>query len=206
MTSLSLGVLLFKVIEDISHAQTITADLIRIGRTNTLTSSSNLILTLLSLISSVEHAMRRHDQMSLLRDMQTRMEIVTTGLQCFGLFHKEVGSQHNTITDNVHLTTLEDTRGNRAQHILLAFKLQRMTSIRTTLETGNHIVLRGQHIDHLTFSFVAPLQSEQDIYFTFVHNSICSVLTVLVSLPSPAFSRVSSSSSGKSCKPHRHKG
>ena len=47
-----------------------------------------------------------------------------------------------------------------------------MTSIRTALETGYHIVLRGQYIDHLTFSFVAPLQTQQDIYFTFVHNTL----------------------------------
>ena len=75
----------------------------------------------------------------------------------------------SSITDDVHLSTLEDTRGNTAQDIFLPLELQCVTGIWTALETGNHIITRGQHIDHLSFSFIAPLQSEQDVNFTFVH-------------------------------------
>ena len=159
------------MIEDITYAQTVTADLISVGRTDALASSTHLVLALLRFIGSVEHTVSRHDEMRLLGDMQTGMQVVTTGLKCLGLVHEEIRSEHYAIADNVHLATLEDARGDRAQHILLAFKLQRMTCIRASLETGNHIVLRGQHIDHLTFSFVAPLQAQQDINFSFVHNA-----------------------------------
>ena len=99
------------------------------------------------------------------------MQIMTAGLQSLSLVHKQIGSQNNTITDDIDLSTLKDSRWNGTQHILLTFELQRMTSIRTTLETGHNIVLRGQYINHLTFSFVAPLQTKQDIYFSFVHNT-----------------------------------
>ena len=110
--------------------------------------------------------------MGLLRDMQTSMQIMTTCLKCLCLLHKEIGRQNDTITDDIHLSTLEDTRGNRTKHILLTFELKGMTSIRTTLEACYYIVLGGQYINHLTFSFVAPLQTQQDINFTFVHNAL----------------------------------
>ena len=89
--------------------------------------------------------------------------------QCLGFVHEEVGSQHHTIADDIDLTTLKDTRGDRAQHVLLAFELQRVAGIGTALKTGNNIILRGQHIDHLAFSFIAPLQSQQDVNFTLIH-------------------------------------
>ena len=99
------------------------------------------------------------------------------------LVHEEVRSEHHAIADNVHLTTLEDTRWNRAQHILLAFELQRVAGIRTTLETGHHIVLGGQHVDHLTFSLIAPLQTQQDINFSFVHNLSFSFIDFFMLIP-----------------------
>ena len=182
MTRLSLSILLLKVLKDVTYTQTVTAYLIRISRANALTRRTNLVLALLSLIGSIEHPVSRHDEMSLLGDMKTGMEIMAACLECLCLVHEEIGSQHHTIADDIHLATLEDTRGNRAQHILLTFELQRMAGIRTTLEACNHIVLRGQHIDHLTFSFITPLQSEQDVNFSFVHNNYLFSLTFLLIL------------------------
>ena len=181
VTSLGSSILLLETIEDIAYAQTIAADFVGIGWTNALTRGTHLVLTLLGLVSGIEHAMSRHDEVSLLRDMQTLLQRMTTSLQRFGFVHKQVGSQHHAITDDVDLTALEDTRGYRAQHILLALELECMASVRTALETGYHIILRGQHVDHLTFSFVAPLQTEQDINFTLIHS--CEYLNVLLSLP-----------------------
>ena len=94
---------------------------------------------------------------------------MSTCFECLGLVHEEVRSQHHAITNNIHLAPLEDTRGNGAKHILLTFKLQCVASIGTTLKTSYHVVLRGQYIDHLTFSFVTPLQTEQDINFSLIH-------------------------------------
>ena len=107
--------------------------------------------------------------MSLLRDMQTVLQLMTAGLQSLGFVHKEVGSQNHAVANDIHLSTLKNTRWNRAQHVFLSLELQRVASIRTTLETSNNIILGSQNIDYLTFSFIAPLQSEQDIYFTLIH-------------------------------------
>ena len=42
-------------------------------------------------------------------------------------------------------------------------------------EEGKVLSFGGQHVDHLTFSFIAPLQTEQDINFSCVHNSIINI-------------------------------
>ena len=44
-----------------------------------------------------------------------------------------------------------------------------MTGVGATLEAGYHIILWGQHVDHLSFTFIAPLQTEQDVNFTLIH-------------------------------------
>ena len=169
MSSLVSSILLLEIVKDIAYAKTGTANLVSISRTDTLTSSTYLVLSLRSLDSSIEYTVSRHDEMCLLRDVKTALQIMTALLKILSLTHKEVWSQNYTIADDVHLTTLENTRRDRAKHILLALKLQCMSSIRTTLETSNDIILRGQHVNHLTFTFIAPLQTQQDIYFTCVH-------------------------------------
>ena len=87
-------------------------------------------------------------------------------LKILSLSHEEVWSKNNAITDDINLTTLEDTRRDRAEDVFLSFELKGMTCVRTTLEACYYIILRGQYIDHLSFTFIAPLQTEQDIYFT----------------------------------------
>ena len=87
-------------------------------------------------------------------------------LEILCLSHEEVWSKNNAITNDIYLTTLEDTRRDRAEDIFLSFEFEGVTSVRTTLEACYNIILRGQYIDHLSFTFIAPLQTEQDIYFT----------------------------------------
>ena len=169
MTGLGGSILLVEAVQNVTHAQTVTAHLVGIRRTDALTRGANLVLTLCSLIGSVQHTVRGHNQVCLLRDVQTRLQLVAARLQGLCLVHEEVRGKDHTVANDVDLATLENARGHRAQHVLLTLELQRVTSIRTTLETGYHIILRGQHVDHLTFSFIAPLQSQQNVNFSFVH-------------------------------------
>ena len=173
MTSLVGGIFLLEVLEDITYTQTVTGYLVGIGRTNTLAGCTYLALPLLSLVGCIEYTMSRHNQVSLLGDIQTGTQIMTALLQILGLCHEQIGSQHHAVTDDVHLSSLENTRRNAAKHIFLTFELQGMSCIRTTLKTSYYIITRCQHIDHLTFTFIAPLQTQQDIYSTFVHIIYC---------------------------------
>ena len=157
----------------IANTQAVTANLVGIGRAYSLTCRTYLVLTLLGLVGSIKHTVGRHDEVSFLRDVQAFLQLVTAGLQSHCFFHKEVWRQYDTIADNVHLATLENTRWDAAKNIFLSFELQSVTSIRSTLEAGYHIILRGQHIDHLTFSFIAPLKTQQDINFSLIHLFMC---------------------------------
>ena len=42
-----------------------------------------------------------------------------------------------------------------------------------TLKAGHDLIMGGQHIDHFAFSFVAPLQTENDIDFFHLFSVIC---------------------------------
>ena len=66
-----------------------------------------------------------------------------TGLfQLFRFIHKQVGSKHHSVSDNIDFTTLENARGNASQHIFLPFELQSMSRIRASLKTSNDIIVR----------------------------------------------------------------
>ena len=101
--------------------------------------------------------------------MQTALEVVSALLKILGLLHEEVRGEHYAIADDVNLTSLENARRDAAEYILLAFKLKCVACIRTALKTCDHIILRGEDVNNLALTFVAPLQSEQDVNFSFVH-------------------------------------
>jgi hypothetical protein len=51
--------------------------------------------------------------------------------------------------------------------------MERVSGIRTALETGYNIIIRGENIHHLTFTLVAPLQTEYHIDFFHSVESVC---------------------------------
>ena len=108
VTGLSGSILFREVLQDIAHTETVAAHLVGIGGADALARRTHLVLALLGLVGSIEHTMRRHNQVCFLRNMQSALQLVSALLQRFGLVHKQVGSQHHAVADNVHLATLED--------------------------------------------------------------------------------------------------
>ena len=72
-------------------------------------------------------------------------------------FCEEDGVQHDPITDDVYLISLENTRGDGTEDVLLSFELQRMPCVRPPLEACYNIIGRSQYIDDFPFAFVSPL-------------------------------------------------
>ena len=91
--------------------------------------------------------------------VETLFEWMAALLQFLGLIHKQIRGQNHTIAYDVDLAPLEDTRRNGTKYILLAFKLQCMSGIRTALKPSHDIILRCQHINNLPFAFIAPLET-----------------------------------------------
>ena len=51
------------------------------------------------------------------------------------------------------------------EYEILISELERVSGIRTTLETRDNIIGRSENIHNLAFSLVAPLEPENHIYF-----------------------------------------
>ena len=105
------------------------------------------------------------NQMRLFRDAQLCGQIVAAGGQRFGLFTEKDGVEHHPVTDDIGLTSLKDTRRDRAEYVFFAVELQRMPCIGTALKACHDFVGGGQYVDDLAFAFVAPLQTQDDIDF-----------------------------------------
>ena len=54
---------------------------------------------------------------------------------------------------------MENARWNNMQHMLYAVEFECMTSVRTTLKTRDHIIVRGQNINNFALSFISPLET-----------------------------------------------
>ena len=64
--------------------------------------------------------------------------------------------------------------------MLHTVKFERMTCVGATLETGDNIIVWGQHIDNYTLAFVAPLKSKKDIYSNSFRTQSHTLFTVQI--------------------------
>ena len=159
MTCLVGSILLCEVVENVAYTQTITTGLVGVSRANAFTRRANLVLALSCFVSCIEQTVGWHDEVCLLRNVETVLQIVTALLQILGLIHKEVGGKHHAVTDNVHFVTLENARWNGTKHILLSLKFERVSCVRTSLETGYNVIAWRQNIHDLTLTLVSPLKT-----------------------------------------------
>ena len=153
------GIFSCKIVENITHTQSVAAYLVGISRSDTLAGGANLSITLQLLVCSIEQAVSRHNQVSLLRNLQDTLNVHTTLLKRLCLFAEQHRVEHHAISYNVDLSMLENARGNRAEHILMSLKFERMTGIRAALEACHHIISRCEDIYNLAFALITPLQS-----------------------------------------------
>ena len=152
-----------------------------VGRSDTFTGRTHFVLAFCSLVCTVKDTVRRHDEVCFLRDVQTFFQWMSALLQFFCLSHEQIWSQNHTVPDDIHLSALEYTGRNGTQNVFLSFELQRVSCIRTSLETSHYVVVRCEHIYDLSFTFITPLETQQDIYFTCVHLLLCEFFTLPLS-------------------------
>lgn len=162
----------FESVEDVTHAQTYTCSLVAIGRANALTRGAHLVLALGGLVGAVEHTMGGENQMGALADVQTLGQLIASCLQLVGFCHEEVGGNHATIADDVHLALVEDAGGNGTEHEFLAIEDDGVAGIGAASKTGYHVVTRGEIVDHFAFAFVAENDTQKGIHFSFSHSCI----------------------------------
>ena len=64
------GIFLFKVFEDIPYPESVARHLVGVGRSDTFTCGTYFILTFSCLVSRIEDAMSRHDEVGFLGDVE----------------------------------------------------------------------------------------------------------------------------------------
>lgn len=169
MTRLGCGIDRLEVgAEQVAHAHAVAAHLVGVGGADALARGADLGTALGGLVGCVEDAVRRQDQVGLLRDAELAGQVVAAGCERLGLLAEEHGIEHHAVADDVGLAALEDAGRNRTQDILLTAEFQRVTGIGTALEAGHHFIAGRQHIHDFSFSLVPPLQAEDHIYFFIV--------------------------------------
>ena len=103
------SIFLFKVMQDITYTNAITAHFIRISRTDTFSGSSYLSIAFGSFISRIQNTVCRQNEVRFLRNMQSLLEVMSRCLQRFCLSFEQSRIEHNTVTDDIYLVPLEDT-------------------------------------------------------------------------------------------------
>ena len=160
--------------QHITETQTVTTCLIHIGRAYTAQRRADFRLTLSSLACSIQLAVGRQNKVRLLRDKEFALYIYTLRRDACQLLSQTNGVYNHAVTDYINRALAEDTRRHCTQHKTCIAKMQRVTSIRTTLKASNHLIIWGKHVYDLAFTFITPLQSKNYIYFFHLSNMVLS--------------------------------
>ena len=169
MACLECLVFLFKIFQDVAHAETYALCLVAVGGAYALAGGAHLVLSLGGLVGTVEHTVGGQDEMGAAADVQAVGQRITGGFEFFGLGHEEVGGNDAAVADDVDFPFVEDARRNGAQHEFLSFKDNGVSGVGTARKTGHHIVARSKVVDYLTFAFIAKYDAQQGINFSFCH-------------------------------------
>ena len=148
---------------NVTNTKTVAARFVHVGRSDALEGGANLVLSFGGLRSGIQQTVRRKNQVGFPRDDQA--------LEAFGLHIQQLvnflaeddGVHDHAVANNVQRILVEDARGNRVQHVLDSVKLQGVSCIGAALKAGYHVVATGQYVHNFPFSFVPPLEAEQDV-------------------------------------------
>ena len=143
VTGLGSGIFLFKIGQDISYTHTVTAYFVCIGRADALAGCPHFRIPLGCFVGGIQYTVGRQDEVRLLGDVQAFLQIMAGSLQCFCFRLEKSRIKHNTVTDDIYLVTLENSRRNGTEHVLLTLEFQCMSGIRSTLETCHHVISRS---------------------------------------------------------------
>ena len=150
---------------DVADTQADTRDLVSVGRAYALEGGANLRLALGGLVRSVEYPVGREYEIGALGNLQAGSAIKSHFLDLGNLVHQNHRVYDHAIADDVRRPVAENAGRHRMEDKTLAGEMNGMAGIRSALETGNHVIVRSQHIDDLAFALVAPLHSQNHVNF-----------------------------------------
>ena len=151
--------------EDVTHAQAVPAYFVCIGGTDSFQGRADFTLSGSRFLGGIHQFVGGEDQMGLLGN-DNLLAGVDAHFGDVAAFLAECdGIQHDTVADDVLATFAENTGGNAPNHETFAVEMQGVSGIGTALETGDSRIASSQDIYNFTFTFIAPLEAENDINF-----------------------------------------
>src|SRR5262245_7813058 len=101
--------------------------------------------------------MIRHDQMSVLRDVEIAVEGDAAANERLHLLEERSGIDDDAASDDASATRVQDSRRDRLEHELLLADHDGVSGIVAALVANRHVCIGRQHVDHLALALVAPL-------------------------------------------------
>ena len=145
--------------ENIPYAQPVASGFVHVGRADSFQRRTDLGLAFGSFGSRVDDPVGRQDQVRLFGDQQLALYVDAVGLQRGDLVGQDHRVDHDAVADDIDRSVAENPGRNRVEHVFFAFEMKGMSGVRPTLETGDHLIVGGQYVHHLSFTFVTPLQT-----------------------------------------------
>ncbi len=155
-----LGKALF--VEQIGHADGATGNLVFVGRADALAGRADLGGAAGSFTRHVQRHVVRQDQRTGFGYFQARRDFDAGSFQLVDFTQQIRHGQDDAIADIASHAGTHDAGRNQLQSSLLAADDQRMAGVVAALETHHALGVIGQPIDDLTFTFIAPLRTDDD--------------------------------------------
>jgi len=105
-----------------------------------------------------------HDEMRVVADEKPSLDIDVELFELIDFIHQRDGIDDDAVADDTRNVRMKDAGWDQMKNVLVAADDDGVPGIGTSLVTGNDIDVFTQKVDNLSFAFVAPLGSNDNLY------------------------------------------
>src|SRR5262249_49456504 len=135
-------------------------DLVLVSRADAAGGGPDLPFASSSLGQQIEVPVVGKDQVRLVADHEPPLDVDSVSGQLIDLGEERLQIDDDAVPDDAGQLAMQNAGGDEAQHEFRAVDVHGVSCVVPALVPCHDIEARGEQIDHLTFSFVAPLRAE----------------------------------------------
>jgi len=152
----------------LADADTVTLSLGRVGRSDTTTSGTNSVGLGSGFELTIDELVEVEDDMRSIGDNKTTLSGDVSIPEVFQLSHHLTDIEDDAVTDDVELTRIEHAAGKEMEGELLTVNNESVTSIGTTVESGNDIVASRKDINEFTLTLITRKENMREMKMTII--------------------------------------
>ena len=150
------------VFKNIAEAQAGAVHLVAVSRADaTLGGADLLAVAELAFLRAVKLLVVLQDDVRAVGDEQAVAEVDPALGQILQLVHQADDIDHQAVADHAFAVFAQDTRRREVEHIFLVADLHGVAGVVAALVAHHPVHVRGEYVDNLAFTFVAPLRPDQ---------------------------------------------